>query len=166
MICCTALAALFGIVALPFTQARRSPLAWRPHAAERTPRRHSLARSFSCALAGVRQLVREERNARIHLVGAASSIAIGLALRITLADWRWIVLAIGLVLAAEALNTAVERVCDLASPGFHPLVKAAKDISAGAVLVLAASALLIGAATFAPYAMGALPATSADCRHG
>ena len=162
MICCTALAALFGLAALPFAR-RRDPLAWRPGTGE--PRRHGLARSFGFALAGLGLLLREERNARIHLIGATAATLAGIAIGLSLADWRWIILAVGLVFAAEALNTAIERLCDLASPDIHPLAKAAKDVAAGAVLVLAASALLIGLATFAPYAFASTAAAPASCGH-
>jgi len=73
------------------------------------------------------------------------------ALRISAADWRWILLSIGLVLAAEAFNTALERACDAASPDFHPLVKAAKDAAAGGVLIAAATSAAIGGLTLYPY---------------
>lgn len=152
MICCAAIAALFGLFALPFAHtSARGPLAWRPGSDTGQPHGRSIIRSFGYAIEGIGLLIREERNARIHLVGAVGGILAGVVLRISLADWRWIIIAIGLVFASEALNTAIERLCDLASPAIHPLAKATKDVAAGAVLLLAATALLIGFTTFAPY---------------
>jgi diacylglycerol kinase len=71
-----------------------------------------------------------------------------------IADWRWITVAVALVWFAEALNTAFEYVCDVVSPGEHPAVKQAKDIAAGAVLVCAVGAAIIGCLTFWPHFFG------------
>lgn len=68
-----------------------------------------------------------------------------------MAIWRWLILAIGLVLAAEALNTAVEQCCNAVSREFNPAIKAAKDVAAGAVLICASCAALIGFSVFVPY---------------
>ena len=66
--------------------------------------------------------------------------------------WEWIllILTIVVVLAMEAVNTAIERLTDLTSPGLHPLAKAAKDIAAGAVFIAAVGAILIGILLFGP----------------
>ena len=66
-------------------------------------------------------------------------------------DWRWLITAILMVWSAEAFNTAVEYVCDVVSPGYSEVVKHAKDIAAGAVLISAVCALAIGLITFWPY---------------
>ncbi len=70
---------------------------------------------------------------------------------ISASDWRWIVLAIGLVWVAEALNTAVEQLGDAISLERDPRIGFAKDVAAGAVLVAALVAALIGALTLIPY---------------
>ena len=67
------------------------------------------------------------------------------------ADWRWITLAVALVWCTEAINTAVEIVCDVVSPDIHHSVEKAKDVAAGAVLVGATTAMAIGCLTFWPY---------------
>jgi diacylglycerol kinase (ATP) len=72
-------------------------------------------------------------------------------LRVSAGDWCWIILAISIVWTAEALNTAFEFLADAASPEFHPLVRDAKDVAAGAVLVTAIAAGIIGAIIFCPY---------------
>ena len=112
---------------------------------------HSRLKSFSFAIAGLRHLVAAEHNARIHLAATFTVIAVSALLRITLSDWRWIVLAIALVWITESLNTAVEALCDLISPGFNEAIKVAKDVSAGAVLIASAAAFVIGCATLMPY---------------
>jgi diacylglycerol kinase (ATP) len=70
---------------------------------------------------------------------------------VLLSDWCWIILAISLVWTAEALNTAFEFLADAASPEFHPLVRNAKDVAAGAVLITAIGAVIIGCIVFWPY---------------
>ncbi|WP_114952684.1 diacylglycerol kinase family protein [Sphingosinicella terrae] len=107
-------------------------------------------RSLRFAAEGLSVLFRDEPNARVHIACAAIACVLGLLLRISLAEWRWVILAIGLVLAAEAVNTALERACDAAHPDPHPLVKAAKDLSAAAVLIVALTAFAIGLLTFLP----------------
>jgi diacylglycerol kinase (ATP) len=76
---------------------------------------------------------------------------------LTLLEWVALVLAIVAVWTAEALNTAFEFLCDVASPQFHPLVAKAKDVAAGAVLICAAGALAIAAVVFAPRLGSLLP---------
>ncbi len=160
MACCLLIAALLGVLFRPFMACRRSvtPLAWRPHAVEPAAAGPSSRFSFSARLAsfgyaieGLRYLVSHEPNARIHVVAALLAVLLGVLLNIGAGDWRWIALAIALVFAAEALNTAVEQVCNLVSPGPDPVVKVAKDVAAGAVLVCAVAAAAIGIATFVPH---------------
>lgn len=166
MVCCAIVAALLGLAGWPLRPFRRArPLAWRPYAppvASAAPRLgfswRAKARSFGYAAEGLRFLVKSEHNARLHLAASALTVGAGLAIGLAPADWRWVVLAIGLVWSAEAFNTAVERVCDLVSAGPDPTVKAAKDVAAAAVLVSAMAAAAIGAATFLPYLPGVAPA--------
>jgi len=85
------------------------------------------------------------------LVVTASVVAAGLFFQLSRGEWCWIVLAIAIVWTAEALNTAFEFLADAASPNFHPVVKEAKDVAAGAVLVTAVAAVVIGAIVFLPH---------------
>lgn len=158
MICCTFLAALLSAIWWPwrrFVLARPSALAWRPHArAIVAPTRFSLSarlRSFGYAAEGLRYLFRHEHNAWVHLAVSSSAMGAGLALHISLADWRWLILSIALVLAAEAGNTATEQLCNLVHPARHPVVKRVKEVAAGAVLLCAMGAAAIGALTLWPY---------------
>jgi len=107
--------------------------------------------SSGYGLAGLRLLVRREHNAWIHLVATIASVGTGLFLKVAVADWRWILVSITAVWAAEAFNSAVEQLCDLVCPRFDPRVQMAKDLAAGAVLATAIGAALIGLATFLPY---------------
>jgi diacylglycerol kinase len=104
-------------------------------------------RSFSCALRGIRVMLRSQHNAWLHAVATLLVCGAGLALQITPGEWCWIVLAIMAVWTAEALNTAFEFLTDVASPSFHPIAGQAKDVAAGAVLI---SALAIGCLIFGP----------------
>lgn len=95
-------------------------------------------------------LLRTQANARIHLAATIAVVACGFGGGLSRGEWCAIVLAIGLVWTAEALNTAIEAVVDLASPARHPLAGRAKDVAAGAVLCAAAAAAVIGALIFGP----------------
>ncbi len=78
-------------------------------------------------------------------------VVAGFFFGVTAADWCWIVLAISIVWTAEALNTAFEFLADAASPEFHPLIRDAKDVAAGAVLITAIAAAVIGGLIFWPH---------------
>jgi diacylglycerol kinase (ATP) len=107
-------------------------------------------RSFGYAFRGVGTMVRGQRNAWIHALATALVVAAGFVLRVSADDWKWLVLALVSVWGAEALNTALELLADAAKPEFHPLVKKAKDVAAGAVLIAALGAAAIGALVFGP----------------
>jgi diacylglycerol kinase (ATP) len=108
-------------------------------------------RSVRHAVNGIARMIRCQHNAWIHAVATLIALAAAVLLRITAADWCWIVLAISIVWTAEALNTAFEFLADAASPEFHPLVKDAKDVAAGAVLLTTIAAAVIGGIVFWPY---------------
>ena len=159
MICCAFIAALLGALGWlvrPFRQrASATPLAWRLTDNTPIPPQFSLAarmKSFGYAFAGLSFVARREHNMRIHLGVAALVIVAGLALQVGADDWRWLIVAITLVLAAETMNTAVEQCCNALGGGYCEAVRVAKDAAAGAVLVTAIGAALIGASVFAPYA--------------
>jgi undecaprenol kinase len=80
---------------------------------------------------------------RIHAVAALAVVLLGALLRVSATSWALLALAIGLVLSAELLNTALEAAVDLVSPEDHPLAKQAKDVAAAAVLVASLAALAV-----------------------
>ena len=105
--------------------------------------------SFRYAIEGVLTALGEQ-NMRVHLFSAIVVVVAGLLTGLSVLEWCVIVVVIGLVIAVEMLNTALERVVDLASPDIHPLAKQAKDIAAGAVLVIAVMSVIIGLLIFLP----------------
>ena len=111
----------------------------------------SRLRSVAYALAGIGFMLRTQHNAWLHLVATIGVVVLGVVFGVAASDWRWLVASIFVVWSAECFNTAVEYVCDVVSPDFSEAVKHAKDISAGAVLISAVGAAVIGAITFWPY---------------
>ena len=101
-------------------------------------------RSFRFAGQGIVDLFRYENNAKVHLLIAGLVLIAGLWLKLSRVEWAIILTQIGLVWAAEAINTAIEKLCDFVSPGLHPQIKAIKDMASGAVLILAISAVVVG----------------------
>ena len=106
-------------------------------------------RSFGYALQGIVECLREQ-NFRFHVVAGISVIILGFITGLTLVEWCILIVVIALVLIAEMFNTAIEKVVDLASPDIHRLAKSAKDIAAGAVLVIASVSVIIGILIFIP----------------
>ncbi len=97
------------------------------------------------------RMVHCQHNAWIHAAATLVVLGAGFFLGLSRADWCWIVLAISIVWMAEAFNTAFEFLADAASPEFHPLVRDAKDVAAGAVLITAIAAASVGAMVLLPY---------------
>ncbi len=112
--------------------------------------RFSLLASFRFAGAGLWDVVRTQRNFRIHLGITAVVVAMGLWLDISRQEWASLCLSIGRVLVAEIFNTGAEVLVDLASPTYHPLAKRVKDLAAGAVLLSALVAVVVGLLLLGP----------------
>lgn len=106
--------------------------------------------AFGNAFVGFDYAMRTERNLKIHFSIAVLVITAGVLLKISPIEWCVIVLTIGAVFVTEMINTAIEYTVDLASPAHHDLARIAKDISAGAVLAIAASSVVIGLIIFLP----------------
>ncbi|WP_025719782.1 diacylglycerol kinase family protein [Paenibacillus sp. 1-18] len=111
-------------------------------------RRQPWRMTFRYAAEGVIYALRTQINMRIHVVVALLVIVAGLCLRISRLDWLFVCVAMALVIVAELINTAVEAAVDLISPDIHPLAKTAKDTAAGAVLLAAVFAVIIGIFVF------------------
>lgn len=127
-----------------------SPLSTHNH----FPRHFSVGarlRSFIYAGRGVGTLLKSQHNAWLHALATVGVVAAGLAAGLTRFEWLALIFATVAVWTAEALNTAFEFLCDVASPQFHPLVARAKDVAAGAVLICALGALITGVLVFAPH---------------
>ena len=108
-------------------------------------------RSFGYAWKGIQSCVGKEQNLSFHLIAAMAVIIAGIVLGITRTEWIMVVMCIGTVIAAELFNTAIEKLVDLVSPERHPVAGQVKDIAAGAVLICAVAAAIIGLITFIPY---------------
>ena len=106
--------------------------------------------SFRYAFAGLFLLFRTETNAQIHVVALLSVLGGGFYFEISIAEWIALLLCFALVIGLEAMNTALEKLTDLASPEVHPLAGQAKDIAAGAVLWVAIISVIIGLIIFLP----------------
>ncbi|MGM9507111.1 diacylglycerol kinase family protein [Larkinella sp. GY13] len=105
-------------------------------------------RSFRFAAEGIVALFRFENNAKIHLLAAMAVVVAGIWLRLDRVEWALVLTQVGLVLAAEAFNTALEKLADVVSPDHHPLIKTVKDLSAGAVLLVVIVAIVVGILIF------------------
>jgi diacylglycerol kinase (ATP) len=110
-------------------------------------------RSMRCAVTGIWIMLSTQHNAWIHAAATFGATMAGLYFGVTKAEWCWIILAIVAVWTAEALNTAFEFLTDVVSPEFHPLAGKAKDVAAGAVLITAIGAVIIGLVVMGPYAL-------------
>ena len=101
-------------------------------------------------------MLKSQHNAWVHLVATLCVVLVGLFCGVTVTEWCFLIIAIMVVWVAEALNTALELLCDVASPDFHPLIKKSKDVAAGGVLLSALGAVSIGLIIFAPYLLALL----------
>ena len=110
----------------------------------------SRIKSFSYAIAGIREFIRREHNARIHLAATIAVIIAAWALRVSLMEAVSLTLVIGLVWITELLNTCIERMADLITLERNPHIKFIKDLAAGAVLVAAVTAVIVGLFIFIP----------------
>jgi undecaprenol kinase len=129
---------------------RRAALAATGKAPPGTPPPKRILRSFRFAARGVVYLFRTQPNVWVHGLAAVLVVVFATWLERTPAETGVLLLAIGLVLAAEALNTAVEAVVDLVSPEYHDLARVAKDTAAGGVLLAALTAALVGLVILGP----------------
>ncbi|WP_439584648.1 diacylglycerol kinase family protein [Dyadobacter bucti] len=107
-------------------------------------------RSFTYAGVGIFNLFRFENNARIHLIACILVVIAGVFFKISATEWALVVMQVALVWAAEAFNTSIEKLADLVSPDYHPVIKIVKDTAAAGVLILAISAVIVGSIVFIP----------------
>ena len=111
-------------------------------------------KSFGYAFKGIASLIKKEHNAWIHCTAIVVVTLAGFYFDITPTEWCVVVICFGLVLSAEGFNTAIERLVDLVSPDYHPIAGDVKDVAAGAVLICAIAAAIVGMIVFIPYLFG------------
>ena len=138
----------------PTEQQDRPPFLTPPSAYvayQRQGQKHwALGASFGYALSGLWYAVRTQLNMRIHLSVSAAVLVLGLYVELDWTQWAVLVLTIGAVLIAELFNTVAEAALDAATPYYHPLVKIAKDVAAGAVLLTALLSVMVGLLILGP----------------
>ena len=113
-------------------------------------RKQPLFKSFGYAFEGIFTRIRNERNMKIHCTAAVLVVIAGLILGLSVTEWCICLTLFGLVMALELVNTSIEAVVDLVTEERKPLAKIAKDTAAGAVLIAAIMAAIIGCVIFVP----------------
>jgi diacylglycerol kinase len=106
--------------------------------------------SFRYAFNGLKIMIREEPNSRVHLFAAICTVIAGIFFKVSLIEWIALVFATGFVISLEIVNSAIENIADFISPGKDDMIKKIKDLSAAGVLVSAMTALIVGLIVFLP----------------
>ncbi|MBN2092091.1 diacylglycerol kinase family protein [candidate division KSB1 bacterium] len=114
---------------------------------------HTRIKSFKYAFQGIFLLLTTQPNAWLHALASIVVILLGFYFKITKAEWSWLVLTMIFVWMAEAFNSAIEFLSDAITKQNHPLIGKAKDLAAGAVLIAAIGAVVMGILIFGPYLM-------------
>lgn len=110
-------------------------------------------KSFKHAFNGLKILIKEEHNSRIHLTATILVVTAGILFEISKFEWITITFAVGIVFIVEIINSSIENVADFVSPDKNEMIKKIKDLSASAVLISALIALIIGLIIFIPKIM-------------
>lgn len=124
---------------------------------ETLKRKNNLVKSFGYAASGVVQ-AGSERNFKVDVVAAVVVFAACALLQVPAWGWAAVAVCVGVQLAMETVNTAIEAIVDLASPEIHPLAKRAKDCAAGAALITACASVVVGLIVFVPALLALLGA--------
>ncbi|WP_107038351.1 diacylglycerol kinase family protein [Brumimicrobium mesophilum] len=106
---------------------------------------------FKHAIRGLFLMIKTERNFKIHVFALVCVLSLGFLLDITTQDWISILMVSALVISLEIINSAIEKICNLYSTDKNEKIKNIKDISAGAVLMAALVAFIVGVLVFYPY---------------
>nr|WP_317283770.1 diacylglycerol kinase family protein [uncultured Sellimonas sp.] len=114
-------------------------------------KKNPLKKSFGYAFEGIWTGMKKERNMKIHCCAAAMVVIAGLVVKLTVMEWCICLILCGLVMSLELVNTAVEAAVDLVTEERKPLAKLAKDTAAGAVLISAIIAAIVGLLIFVPH---------------
>lgn len=110
-----------------------------------------LGQSMLFALSGLKHCVLAERNMKIHLLAALTVFLAAVYLGLSRMEWGLLMITVFMVLVAEAINTAIENVVDMVTRDYHPLARTAKNVGAGAVLLAAVNAVIMGVIIFLPH---------------
>jgi diacylglycerol kinase len=110
----------------------------------------SRLKSFRFAFSGISSLLKNEHNARIHILAAAVALAAGIILKINIQEWCLLIIIIGLVFITELFNTSLETISDAADPEWNEKIRKAKDYAAAAVLISTIISVIVGGLIFIP----------------
>jgi diacylglycerol kinase len=110
-----------------------------------------LLKSFTYSFKGLRKIIQEEQNLKIQLIFGLIAAILGITFQVSRTEWMVLIISSTLVIFAEVLNSAVERVTDVLKPRINDYVKEIKDIMAAAVMISAISSVIIGIIVFYPY---------------
>lgn len=108
-------------------------------------------RSFKFSLQGLAYAYRYEQSMWIHAIGTIFTVTLGIIFKIKLVEWAIVFIALGVILASELINTAIEAAVDLVTLDIHPLAKIAKDCGSAATFVLTLVSIVICLFVFIPY---------------
>ena len=122
----------------------------------KTQGKESFDKSLGHAIDGIEYAINHERNIKMEILAGIIVSIMGFILKITLLEWIVLVLVISMVLALELVNTAIERTVDLVTKDYNDLAKAAKDVAAGAVLIMSMFSVIIGLIIFLPKIISVL----------
>ncbi|MBI3397065.1 diacylglycerol kinase family protein [Candidatus Woesebacteria bacterium] len=111
---------------------------------------HKNIKSIGFALEGIKVAIKEEPNFKVHVILAILALVFGFILKISHTEWIILMFTIVFVLVLELINTALEEIVDIVSPKVQPKAKIAKDVAAGAVLITAIAAIIVGLVIFLP----------------
>lgn len=114
-------------------------------------------KSVVYAFSGAYKLITTEHSVMVQFFLALCVTAAGFYFEISASEWMFQILAMGLVLAIEGLNTALEKICDFIHPDYHERIGFIKDISAGAVTFAALSAMIVGVIIYSPKILAMFP---------
>ena len=109
--------------------------------------------SFGAAINGIATSISQELHLKLHLLAVVLVSFFGFTFRISKTEWMFLILCMSFVIALEIVNSAIERLCDKVSKEKDPLIKLAKDMAAGSVLIAAISSVIIGCIIFIPKFM-------------
>ncbi|KYD11591.1 diacylglycerol kinase family protein [Heyndrickxia sporothermodurans] len=112
--------------------------------------RNRFWKSFIFAFSGIYHAFKTEKNLRFHFAASIIVTIFSIAFHLQLVEWLFVIICIFGMFSLELINTAIERIVDLASPAYHPLAKQAKDVAAAAVLCFAFMTIIIGCIIFIP----------------
>lgn len=111
-------------------------------------------RTFKFSMDGLIYAYKNEQSMLVHAIGSLITVALGIIYGITLYEWAIVFIALGVILASELINTAIEAAVDLCTLEIHPLAKIAKDCGSAATFVLTLVSVVICLIVFVPYFMG------------